>query len=62
MEVVEGHSMHIDFEPDTETSLEEQYLDQLIDQLHILAERGFDEDAKRLNTSISTASKVLLGQ
>ncbi len=54
--------MHIDFEPETETSLEEQYLDQLIDQLHILAERGFEEDAKRLNMSITTASKVLMGQ
>ncbi len=54
--------MHIDFEPETETSLEEQYLDQLIDQLHILAERGFEEDAKRLNVSINSAHKILMGQ
>ena len=54
--------MHIDFEPETETSLEDQYLDQLIDQLHILAERGFEEDAKRLNVSINSAHKILMGQ
>ena len=45
-----------------DADVEEDYLDVQIDKLHTLVTQGYEEDAKKLNLNIKTASKILLGQ
>ena len=47
---------------DEDLTEEKFYLDVQIDKLHTLVAKGYKEDAEKLNLSIQTASKILLGQ
>tara|TARA_B100000927_G_scaffold193147_1_gene155766 strand:- start:2631 stop:2804 length:174 start_codon:yes stop_codon:yes gene_type:complete len=47
---------------DEDITEEKFYLDVQIDKLHTLVAKGYKEDAEKLNLSIQTASKILLGQ